>query len=573
MEGRYRHHNSAAYWQSSYPSQVGINPHNRSQKQLYTVDNNHNIEPRDPYQKFYQVYRDFQPKHQFKSCCSTPLNHFHCCHNNGFYPHQVNPTPHAAGHIGCYPGTSITYHPTHFQQDTNFQGESIPSSDKEEYSRIPGQFYVDTMTKNKNKQKRKTYQPFKIEKSIEEIVHELDQCSLNQSHKQKSVRANKNELRQWEEYRNTGNLEVFENPSSVCGAINAMDDTEIRRRLGNLRLDQSGCKAVVNKRLKAHYNKVRTRIAGNAVSKKSLYDYLIYIDIEATCEEPNPKHFIHEIIEFPAVMVELKSGEVESEFHQYIKPKINPKLSDFCTSLTGIEQTTVDKADEFPQVKQRFESWLLNRKLGPSSSFAFVTDGSADFAKFFYMHCRVYHLDFPQYARRWINIKKLFSNFYKVGKCPLSSMLSQSGLAFEGKPNCGMDDARNISRLTNCIAEDGAVIHVNEYLIYNTRSKSKNQEKKKKAPTLDELWDEISIVAVTKWQARRFLDEDILLNQAIAETPLNTSAKSSRDTDTSEYDSSPRYFDASDSLSPRYYDAKDTTPRISDEDLPRSLDI
>ena len=30
-------------------------------------------------------------------------------------------------------------------------------------------------------------------------------------------------------------------------------------------------------------------------------------------------------------------------FHQYVKPKLNPKLSEFCTELTGIVQDTVDK--------------------------------------------------------------------------------------------------------------------------------------------------------------------------------------------------------------------------------------
>jgi len=41
-------------------------------------------------------------------------------------------------------------------------------------------------------------------------------------------------------------------------------------------------------------------------------DYLCVLDFEATCEEPNPPDYIHEIIEFPVVLLNLKTLEVVS---------------------------------------------------------------------------------------------------------------------------------------------------------------------------------------------------------------------------------------------------------------------
>ena len=38
-------------------------------------------------------------------------------------------------------------------------------------------------------------------------------------------------------------------------------------------------------------------------------EYLLVLDFEATCEEVNPVDYIHEIIEFPAVAVDLKTLE------------------------------------------------------------------------------------------------------------------------------------------------------------------------------------------------------------------------------------------------------------------------
>lgn len=40
------------------------------------------------------------------------------------------------------------------------------------------------------------------------------------------------------------------------------------------------------------------------------------IDFEGTCEEENPKDYIHEIIEFPAVLVNATTLEVVSELNQ-----------------------------------------------------------------------------------------------------------------------------------------------------------------------------------------------------------------------------------------------------------------
>lgn len=43
-------------------------------------------------------------------------------------------------------------------------------------------------------------------------------------------------------------------------------------------------------------------------------------------------------VEFPAVLLNTTTGELESEFQQYVMPDEHPILSDFCTELTGISQ-------------------------------------------------------------------------------------------------------------------------------------------------------------------------------------------------------------------------------------------
>lgn len=69
---------------------------------------------------------------------------------------------------------------------------------------------------------------------------------------------------------------------------------------------------------------------------KTKLKYLIVIDFESTCwEERRASTPAPEIIEFPAVLVNLETGKIEEEFRQYVMPLEFPQLSQFCTTLTG----------------------------------------------------------------------------------------------------------------------------------------------------------------------------------------------------------------------------------------------
>lgn len=82
----------------------------------------------------------------------------------------------------------------------------------------------------------------------------------------------------------------------------------------------------------------------------------IIVDLEATCEKDN-KAFQNEIIEIGAVKVS-ETLQALDKFSSFVKPILNPVLSDFCKELTSITQEDIDKADTFPLVFQRFLDWI-----------------------------------------------------------------------------------------------------------------------------------------------------------------------------------------------------------------------
>jgi len=63
---------------------------------------------------------------------------------------------------------------------------------------------------------------------------------------------------------------------------------------------------------------------------------------EATCDDRQrgePK-YPHEIIEFPAVIIDSETLMTVDTFQSYVRPVLNRILTPFCVNLTGISQVS-----------------------------------------------------------------------------------------------------------------------------------------------------------------------------------------------------------------------------------------
>eukprot|EP00913_Durusdinium_trenchii_P010461 g9808.t1 len=114
------------------------------------------------------------------------------------------------------------------------------------------------------------------------------------------------------------------------------------------------------------------------------YDYYAVTDFEATCWPGHCTAELQEIIELPVVLIEASSGKVVGEFQSFVRPVARPKLSSFCTRLTGITQANVDSAPTFPEAARQLMKWLEEK--APGGSIAWVADGDWDFDKMLFRH-------------------------------------------------------------------------------------------------------------------------------------------------------------------------------------------
>ncbi|MCL4152195.1 UNVERIFIED_CONTAM: hypothetical protein GTU68_018193, partial [Idotea baltica] len=152
-----------------------------------------------------------------------------------------------------------------------------------------------------------------------------------------------------------------------------------------------------------------------------------------------------EIIEFPVLAVNSRTLEIESKFHEFVKPLRSKRISTFCTELTNITQEIVNRSEIFPKVLDKFEIWMTEQGfLTGEFSFAFVTCGDWDLSYMIKKQCRTSQIHVPPYFDNWINIKETFKYALNVPRqLSLQKMLDFLKMEFKGRPHSGIDDTYN----------------------------------------------------------------------------------------------------------------------------------
>ena len=203
--------------------------------------------------------------------------------------------------------------------------------------------------------------------------------------------------------------------------------------------------------------------------------YLVVVDFECTCEDQE-EPFLHEIIEFPAVLLDLHSRREVRHFHSFVKPTERPVLSDFCSRLTGIDQATVDEAEPLDRVLVKFGAWLDGFA---GEDYSLAADCQSDLRHFLLPECRRKKIRVRDAWRSWVDLgRHLMVHFDLRRPGNLQMKLAKVGLTFEGTPHRGLDDARNIGRLALALQERGVALTINDGVVRPRRPAVTKKEKR-----------------------------------------------------------------------------------------------
>ena len=179
------------------------------------------------------------------------------------------------------------------------------------------------------------------------------------------------------------------------------------------------------------------------------HELYLVIDFEATCcDKGTISRERMEIIEIGAIMVDAANLQPVSEFQSFVRPVRHPKLTEFCTRLTSIQQADVNGAPLFADFISAFRLWLYQYH-----GFAFCSWGDYDL-KQLRQDCDFHRISYPISAPH-LNVKRLMAERQQLAKKPgLGEAVRMAGLEFSGTHHRGIDDARNITRLLPYIFGD-----------------------------------------------------------------------------------------------------------------------
>ena len=164
---------------------------------------------------------------------------------------------------------------------------------------------------------------------------------------------------------------------------------------------------------------------------------LIILDLECTCWERNPPTQ-HETIEIGAVVWEHPGGILDS-FDSFVRPKLGPELSPFCTELTSIRQADVENARPFESVLSDFKAWC-------DKYWRYTLASWGDFdRKQLIQDCKLHGIKYP--FKRHLNLKTVFAVTMHCRPQGMAAALSRVGMSLDGTHHRAIDDVRNTARI------------------------------------------------------------------------------------------------------------------------------
>ncbi|KAI9111307.1 hypothetical protein K1719_017719 [Acacia pycnantha] len=213
------------------------------------------------------------------------------------------------------------------------------------------------------------------------------------------------------------------------------------------------------------------------------FQYFVVIDFEATCDKDKNPH-PQEIIEFPSVIVNSVTGQLEACFQTYVRPTCNQLLSDFCKDLTGIQQIQVDRGVTLSEALLRHDKWLEKKGI-KNTNFAVVTWSNWDCRVMLESECRFKKIRKPPYFNQWINLRIPFHEVFGPARCNLKEAVEMAGLDWQGRAHCGLDDAKNTARLLALLMRRGFKLSITNSIMCQTAADQSYTSKLSPEPPLN----------------------------------------------------------------------------------------
>lgn len=173
--------------------------------------------------------------------------------------------------------------------------------------------------------------------------------------------------------------------------------------------------------------------------------FIACVDLEATCDDsPSFNRREMEIIEFGCTLLN-PEYKVVGTFNSFVRPTINPTLTQFCKELTTITQEQVDSADTWDVVAEQVGKFL-DDNIPDRSPEIWVSWGDFD-RNLIERECTRYDVATPM-ATLHYNLKKLEASHRNSKKQNgMKGTMDHMGLVFPGTLHRACDDAAALAMI------------------------------------------------------------------------------------------------------------------------------
>jgi inhibitor of KinA sporulation pathway (predicted exonuclease) len=169
-------------------------------------------------------------------------------------------------------------------------------------------------------------------------------------------------------------------------------------------------------------------------------EYILF-DLEFTAWEGSHKrnwsgeNEHREIIQIGAVKVRAETSEEIAFFNEYVRPTLNPDLSDYITELTGITQSDIEsKGLSFPDALARFATFV-----GTTPMYCWGRD-----TQVLLENCTLTHIEFPIPLTQCADLRPLVREQFAAADVHIDEYTSGTLIqAFSSAPSLRAHDALN----------------------------------------------------------------------------------------------------------------------------------
>ena len=187
--------------------------------------------------------------------------------------------------------------------------------------------------------------------------------------------------------------------------------------------------------------------------------YYCVIDFEANCTGSNVRD--HEIIEFPAVLIEANTGDVVAEFRRFVRTIKTGKVSKFINDLTHITDDDLNGpiSCTWWECVILFQEWCDDNEITEHNTTV-VTCGDWDLKTMFTRQLLITKTQPSEFLVKffgaWNNVKHTFKRAFNRRRAPgMAGMLAELNITLVGHHHSGIDDCRNIAKICHALTLRG----------------------------------------------------------------------------------------------------------------------